>query len=351
MKDSSNRLTIAVITACLAVILVCLIIGSLRDHGRDEAKPSEKAPSVAKPAPEPSPESPPVPPPTPPGPHPPEPTEVVESPEVGEEFDISGIVVDKDGTPLEGASVEVLFYSWDEFGDMGSAVSREWKPLKSVTKQDGTFGFEYQKGKRYFLIARKEDYIAQQKNLSEPQKDIVITLTLGGAIEGNVVDAATLDPIPHFRIVNSEDIPEGFVSALFSKAEVDIYLPTDGKEFDDPEGSFRVSGLAKGKYTLVSIAEGYAQSRSKPIEVELEKTTTGVVIKQKAAGGIRGHVVDAIGKPIEGAQITQKNPIHSELLGEIRLPQRKTLSTTDSKGEFEVDSLPAGKFTLYRTPR
>ncbi len=346
MKDSSSKLTIAVIAACLVVILICLILGPFRKADREEMEPSGKTPSVARPAPEPSPEGPPSPPPSPPGPEPPEPTEVVESPEVGEELDISGIVVDKDGAPLEGTTVQVVFYSWDQFSDMGRSFARDMKPLKSVTKEDGRFGFEYQKGKRYFLSAEKEDYIAQQKNLAEPRKEIVITLTLGGAIEGNVVDAVSLEPVTHFRIVGSEGIPEGLLVGLFSKREVDIYLPTDGKEFNDPEGKFRVSGLNQGKYSLVSIAEGYAQSRSKPVEVKLEETTTGVVIKQKAGGGIRGHVVDAIGKPIEGAQVTQKNPIQSELLGEISLPQRKVLSTADAKGEFEVDGLPAGKFTL-----
>jgi uncharacterized GH25 family protein len=127
---------------------------------------------------------------------------------------------------------------------------------------------------------------------------------------------------------------------------VDIYLSTDGKEFNDPEGKFRLSGLSKGKYMLTSIAEGYAQSYKGGIDVEVEKTTTGVLIRQQPGGGIRGHVVDAIGKPIENAEIVQKNPLHSTLFGEIGLPQRKALATTNAKGEFEIDSLPQGAFTL-----
>jgi len=263
-------------------------------------------------------------------------------------FDISGIVVDKVRNPIEGAKVQVLFYSWDDISLRRlESFLPDAGPPEYKTKEDGRFGFEYQEGKRYFLGAEKEDYVAVQENMDGPRKDIVLTLILGGAIEGKVVDAATGVPLEHFRIVTSEDAQAGGLTlALFKKKEVDLYLSTDGKEFNDPEGKFRVSGLSEGKYMLTSIAEGYAQSHKGGIDVEVEKTTAGVLIKQQPAGGIRGHVVDAIGKPIESAEVVQKNPLHSTPFGEIRLPQRKALATTNAKGEFEMDSLPEGTFTL-----
>jgi len=267
-------------------------------------------------------------------------------PEEVEQFGISGIVIDKVGNPIEGAKVQVLFYSWDDISLRRLESLVEAEPLKYETKEDGRFGFEYQEGKRYFLGAEKEDYVAVQENMEGPKKDIVLTLILGGAIEGKVVDAATGVPLEHFRIVPSEDTRGGGLTLALFKKEVDIYLSTDGKEFNDPEGKFRVSGLSEGKYMLTSIAEGYAQSYKGGIDVEVEKTTAGVLIKQQPAGGIRGHVVDAIGKPIESAEVVQKNPLHSTLFGEIGLPQRKILGTTNAKGEFEIDSLHEGTFTL-----
>ncbi|NQT81480.1 sigma-70 family RNA polymerase sigma factor [bacterium] len=267
-------------------------------------------------------------------------------PEQAQEFGISGIVIDKVGNPIEGAKVQVFFYSWDDISLQRLESLAEAEPLEYETKEDGRFGFEYQEGKRYFLGAEKEDYVAVQENMDGPKQDIVLTMTLGGAIEGKVVDAATGVPLEHFRIVPSEDTRGGGLTLALFKKEVDIYLPTDGKEFNDPEGKFRVSGLSAGKYMLASIAEGYAQSYKGGIDVEVEKTTAGVLIKQEPGGGIRGHVVDAIGKPIESAEIVQKNPLHSTLFGEIGLPQRKALSTTNAKGEFEMDSLPEGTFTL-----
>ena len=344
MKESSNRLAIAVIAICALVIVLCLIVGPFRKGQREKTTPSEGAPAVVKPPPEPTPTKPLR---TPPPPE--EKIESVESPGEVEEFDISGIVADKGGSPIQAATVEVVFYSWNDFSlENPQAFEDLMKPLKYETKEDGRFGFKYQEGKRYFLGAKKEDYIAVRKNMSAPEKNMVITLTLGGAIEGNVLDAVTLEPLEQFRIVTSEDTGGGggLSLAFLKKKEVDIYLPTDGKEFQNPEGAFRVSGLSKGKYRLTSLAEGYAQSHKGGIEVEQEKTTSGVEIKQLPAGGIRGHVVDAIGKPIEGTEIIQKNPFHSSFLGELRLPQRKALATSDAKGEFEINGLPRGTFTL-----
>ncbi len=344
MRDSSNRLTIGVIAVCVLVILTCFIISQLREDKEQKPAPGEGAPTVVKSSREapPTEEVPPI-------PVPEEKTEVVESPGEVEDFDISGIVVDKGGAPLQGATVQVVFYSWNDFSlENPQAFEDLTKPLKYKTNEDGRFGFRYEEGKRYFLGAEKEDYIAVQKNMAAPEKDMVITLTLGGAIEGKVVDAATLEPVEKFRIVTSGDTGGGggLSIAFLKKKEVDIYLPTAGKEFENPEGMFRVSGLSKGKYRLTSLAEGYAQSYKGGIKVELEKTTSGVVIKQLPAGGIRGHVIDASGKPIEAAEIVQKNPFHSTFLGELRLPQLKSLATSDAKGEFEIPGLPGGAFTL-----
>ncbi len=268
-------------------------------------------------------------------------------PEEAQEFDISGIVIDKVGNPIEGAKVQVLFYSWDDISLQRFESLPDAGPLEYETKEDGRFGFEYEEGKRYFLVAEKEDYITVQENMGGPKQDIVLTLVLGGAIEGQVVDGATGVPLECFRIVCSEEtIGGGVTFAVFKKKEVDIYLSTNGKEFNDPEGKFGISGLSGGKYVVTSLAEGYAQSSKGGIHVEVEKTTAGVLIKQQPAGGIRGHVVDAIGKPIEGANIVQKNPIQSTLFGEIGMPRRRILSTADDEGEFDIGGLPPGTFTL-----
>jgi uncharacterized GH25 family protein len=344
MKQSSDRLVVGVILGCIAVIVACLIFGPFRGTKEKGAPSSGRTPPVVKPALAPSREEPsPV---TAEGPAPEKETEAVEPSEAAEEFDITGTVVDKDGNPIESATVEAVFFSWGDFSPEKPDALRNPKPQTKETKADGRFGFKYQEGKRCFLSARKEDYISVLKSLAGPQKDIVITLTLGGSIEGKVVDAMTLDPVTKFRIVTSEDSGAGLAMGLFKKKEVDIYIADDGKEFNNPDGSFRVSGLSEGKYRLTSLAEGYAQSDKGGIEVEPEKTTSGVVIKQQPAGAIAGQVVDPMGKPIQAAEITQKNPLHSTLFGELRLPQRKILATSDPKGEFKIGGLPAGTFTL-----
>jgi uncharacterized GH25 family protein len=347
MKDSSNRLIFGATAVCLLAVVVCLIIGFFQKRERQKAARSESRPTAVERGPriEPAERRAPI---TAGAPCPEEKSDSAESPGEAEEFDISGIVIDKNGDPIEEASVSAFFYSLNDFFAEGDRdiVSQEPGVFEKKTKEDGRFGFKYQTRKRCSLTVRKEDYIPEARELSSPQKDMIITLILGGAIEGNVVDAITSKPLDKFRIVRSVDTGSGAGIISLEKKEEDIYLPTRGKQFDDPDGKFRLSGLQKGRYRLTSLAEGYAQSSVRGIEVELEKTTTGVIIEQQPASGIRGHVVDAIGKPIEGAKISQRNPLHSPLFGELSFSQQKTLATTDSKGEFEIGGLPAGAFTL-----
>jgi protocatechuate 3,4-dioxygenase beta subunit len=345
MKDSSNKRLHGIIAIGLLVLIGSLIAYFLlRDKQPEKSSRPEDAPRVVKPPKETSPEESVTPTPTEITPE--QDTGIAEAPKTVEEFDITGTVVDKAGNPLEGADVQVFFYSWNDLSLESREGFGDSKPLKHKTREDGRFEFKYVEGKRYFMSAEKEDYVPVQKNLDGPERNMTITLLLGGAIEGQVVDAATLEPLEHFRIVTSEDTGGTFAAGLFKKKEVDIYLPEEGKEFNDPMGKFRVSGLSKAKYRLTSIAEGYAQSYKGGIDVKLEETVENVVIKQLPAGGIRGRVLDTAGKPIENAIIAQKNPLQSTLFGDINLGQRKSLAKTDSEGAFEIGSLPDGSFSL-----
>jgi len=253
-------------------------------------------------------------------------TEISEEPVEVKDFDIAGKVVDKAGKPLEGARVFANLF----------LDSIEDSIRVTYTTEGGKFGFRCPDAKRYSLVVSKEDYVPVRKNFSRPKEDIVIMVLLGGAIEGKVVDAVTNEPLDLFRIKRSR-----YDASFEHLPDNTIYLPQQGKPFWNPEGKFRVSGLETGTYTLTSIAEGYAQSSAEGIKVELEKTTTGVVIKQQPAGGIYGRVVDAIGRPIEGAKIIQKTR-----MAELFEVYPDALTTSDAKGEFEIGGLTAGTFTL-----
>lgn len=241
-----------------------------------------------------------------------------------EDFDIAGKVIDRAGNPLEGARVYIL---------VRDTTPGDERRLMHMTERDGTFGFRCPGAKQYFLYVSKQDYVGVQKHFTRPQKDIVIMMLIGGAIEGKVVDAVTNEPLDVFRVVESQEsgVPR----------EEEIYLPDRGRPFWNPEGRFRVSGLEAGTHALTSTAEGYAQSSVKGIKVELEKTTSEVVIKQQPAGGIRGRVVDAMGNPIEWAEIVQRTHLADEYPSLAR-----TLATSDPKGEFEISGLPAGTFVF-----
>lgn len=222
MSDSSNRIVVVVVAACVLVILACIILRPFGPRETEKAKPPEPGPSVVSPREKPTEATTPVVSPAPPRK---EKTETAQPPAEADDDDISGIVVDKGGMPIQGATVEVYFYSLKNFSLESGAGPEQGKKAEQTTKQDGKFGFEHQEGMRYVLIAEKDEYVPVTKNMGEPQKGIVITLILGGAIEGKVVDAATLAPLDRFRIVSSEDTGSGILLGLFTKKEEDILLP------------------------------------------------------------------------------------------------------------------------------
>ncbi len=247
-------------------------------------------------------------------------TEISKEPMGIEDFDIAGKVIDKGGKPIEGVRVWL---------DVLEPASTEALRPTRMTQEDGSFAFRCPGVREYYLVASKEDYVRVEGTFTRPQKDIVVMLLFGGAIEGQVVDAVTEQPLEQFRIVQSRDYG-------FSPVE-EILRPDRGRLCRDAEGRFRVGGLEAGTYTLTSIAEAYAQSSAQGIKVELEKVTAGVLIEQQPAGGIRGHVVDAIGNPIGWAEIVQKTDLSNEYPSLAR-----TLATSDEKGEFEIGGLPEG---------
>jgi RNA polymerase sigma factor (sigma-70 family) len=251
-------------------------------------------------------------------------TEVTTEPMGIEDFDIAGKVVGKTGEPIEGVRVWL---------DVLEPASTEALRPTCMTQGDGSFAFRCPGVREYYLVASKQDYVRVEGIFTRPQKDIVIMMLVGGAIEGTVVDAVTEQPLEQFRIVQSRDYG-------FSRVE-EVYRSDRGRLCRDGEGRFRLGGLEAGTYMLTSIAEGYAQTSAQGIKVELEKVTGGVLIKQQPAGGIRGHVVDVIGNPIGWAEIVQKTDLSKEYPSLAR-----ALATSDEKGEFEIGGLPEGTLTF-----
>jgi len=71
-----------------------------------------------------------------------------------------------------------------------------------------------------------------------------------------------------------------------------------------PDGRYRITGLAKGKHTIVATAAGFAEGRSKATAVEGSQLVTGIDVVLSAGTFLVGRVTDQHGRPISGAQLS-----------------------------------------------
>jgi hypothetical protein len=70
------------------------------------------------------------------------------------------------------------------------------------------------------------------------------------------------------------------------------------------DGVYRIRGLAKGKVSVLAVAAGYAEGRSKEIAVEPGQTLTKIDIVLSAGTFLVGKITDQHDVPVIGAQVT-----------------------------------------------
>jgi hypothetical protein len=91
------------------------------------------------------------------------------------------------------------------------------------------------------------------------------------------------------------------------------------------DGAFRIHGLAKGKVTVLAIAPGFAEGRSRQVALEGAQVVIGVEVVLSPGTFVVGKVTDQHHVPVVGAQVTAKpdvgNPIDA---------------FTDDQGEYRI---------------
>ncbi len=214
-------------------------------------------------------------------------------------LDITGIVVDADGAPIPGASIEA-----------------QWSSLtRTVSRENGGFHFRDLPEGKMSVVASKKGYSGARIRTASGTKDLRLVLLPLGAITGTVVDANTGNPVTLFDLTLS-----GRGTALV--------------RFENPEGRFDLDGVNVLSRYLSVEAPGYVFARHEvevpvsgdaPVETQVELVPGAIVT---------GIVLDPRRRPVSGAEIfITRSPLHPK-------PNYDRLAaTTGPDGAFRLNEI------------
>jgi RNA polymerase sigma-70 factor (ECF subfamily) len=213
------------------------------------------------------------------------------------DFTISGRVTDDVGKPLRGQRITA---------DGGSVFRR------AETDDDGYYTLTNLSGGTY---AVEVEYSSPRVTATGGSQNVDLVVKRKGTMRGNIIDAATLEPIQSFELTNP--------TYLFN-----------WYDFQHPEGYFEMNFLFPGQQTITARAPGYAMGRSEVYTLYPGEVIEGVIVKLEKAGTVLGRVTDPEGNPVRDATVGNAGLVFSN-------PPR-----TNAKGEFIFSQAKPGLNTI-----
>lgn len=247
---------------------------------------------------------------------------------------IAGLVRDSAGGPISGAQIFAI--------DVGSGG----RPQNGTSDADGKFRLEGFTAERPILInVTAQGYAALQKNVTPPASDIALVLKTAGTVRGRVEDADTKKPVTDFTI--SRGGPRGGGGGF------QMMLGRGGSEqsFQSEDGTFELTEVPPGKWTVRGSAAGYRAAEASGVEVGEGETKEGVVLSMKRGGGLAGRVIDPRGTAVANASVTW-HPAESEggamgaAMARLGGGGAGGSTTSDADGRFQFDGLPDSHVTV-----
>lgn len=249
----------------------------------------------------------------------------------------SGVVLDPDGEPVVGATIELLG---------ARSGSRTLLPIEAEFRSGQLGSFRFHAPDFATLEARHPccdvgravlDGAAQVSHRLEirlgqgpPRPDHGPAQPHGDArIRGKVV--AGTDAVPAFTV--AVIAPDGMRTQV---ARIASFL--------DGDGTFAVDGLAPGDYVVQVMAFGYA--RPDPVDATASDDPTPITVSLPGGGTLTGTVVDAAtGAPLELAKVSVEGNLGA---GDNPVPLTAT-AVTDAEGRFVLRGLPIGRTSVFVT--
>jgi len=248
---------------------------------------------------------------------------------------IAGAVRDSAGAPVSGAQI---------FGiDAGGSGGR---PQNAASDADGKFRLDGFVAERAILLnVSAQGYATLQKNVTPPAADIVIVLKTAGTVRGRVEDGDTKRPVTDFTIFRGGPRGGGGIQIALGRGGGD-------QTFQSDDGSFELTDVPPGKWTIRGAAAGYRSAEASGVEVGEGETKEGVVLSLKKGGGLSGRVIDPRGAAVANASVTWHpaetggGPMGAAMARIMGGVGGGGSTTSDADGHFQFDGLPDARVTV-----
>jgi hypothetical protein len=255
--------------------------------------------------------------------------------ELSETGSVSGVVRDGSGSPIEGAHVYVVGHmvrgyerpSTNERAALSKTTTDaqgRWQINTVHVTDDNGLTFQYGASATGYTTELSEFIITGATNVD-------FTLTEGGSVSGEVVNALTGEPVPNISVT------------------VGSHQPLDRKHANtDAEGKFQITALRSGSHDLQLVDSAFvAEGGTAKFNISEGQETTGVRVKVELGGSVTGRVYDEdteVG--ISGTRITFSSESSGNSAG-----FRDDFETTGSSGTYRISALPEGTYKIRnRTP-
>lgn len=212
-------------------------------------------------------------------------------------FTLSGVVKDKDGRPIDGATVALnrsVTMQGGRGGNMMSINTNQSVRPQTETDFEGKFGFRGLTTGDYDVTVTKTGFTRQVSNgvkAGDGATPLDVVLNPGAAIAGRLAQPNG-QPVTGYSVNARPSSPVGAGSPAVMGIRGGVMIPTD------PDGGFVLEGLVPGTaYDLMIFGPG--EFRGDPKKKSVVAPASDVEIEVAARGRINGRVVDAAtGAPI-----------------------------------------------------
>lgn len=265
---------------------------------------------------------------------------------------LRGVVYEPDGRPASGA--KVLLARTLEPSMWGGNQDREsLKPQETTTDEQGRFAFRGQpEGKDRLVRASLagfgpclEDGVVIQTMRTT---DVVLTLTPECVVEGLILDTED-KPVEGAKVVAAA--PRD-MSAMMQLALLQGAIQEESSTQSASDGSFRIGQLAAGSYRVQASKTGLESASTDPITLAAGEKNSSLQIRLGKGKAITGRVVNDKNEPVMGAKIKlQPDWMSGEFGIDAQWNAQSLMQETsaDEKGQFRLDGLGKGAFTVEAT--